>query len=150
MERRTGGRPAKFEFLFWLGVRSLNLQNNSSNLTKACGQKACVVPALEWSDWMGWNGACSRPFLFGLSVGKRPWAGEMELGADIALMEGKEPLLPWGQIRLMSWASGVSDRFRWGTNGIRERISEWSECAGWLGEKELPTCNFSNLKRRKP
>lgn len=29
-------------------------------------------------------------------------AGEMELGQDIALMEGKEPLLPWGQIRLMS------------------------------------------------
>jgi hypothetical protein len=29
-------------------------------------------------------------------------AGEMELVQDIALMQGKEPLLPWGQIRLMS------------------------------------------------
>ena len=24
-------------------------------------------------------------------------AGEMELGLEIALVEGKEPLLPWGQ-----------------------------------------------------
>ena len=36
-------------------------------------------------------------------------AGVMELGLEIALVEGKEPLLPWGQIRLMSAVSGVSD-----------------------------------------
>jgi len=47
------GRPAKFEFLFWLGVMCINLQNNGCNLTKVCGQKACVVTVLEWSDWMG-------------------------------------------------------------------------------------------------
>ena len=29
-------------------------------------------------------------------------AGEMELGLGIALVQGKETLLPWGFIRLMS------------------------------------------------
>ena len=28
---------------------------------------------------------------------ERPEAGEMKLGPQIALVEGKEPLLPWGQ-----------------------------------------------------
>jgi len=28
---------------------------------------------------------------------RKAGAGEMELGWKIALMEGKEPLLPWGQ-----------------------------------------------------
>ena len=46
-------RPAKFEFLFWLGVMDNSLQNKDYNLTKVCGQKACVVYALEWSDYGG-------------------------------------------------------------------------------------------------
>ena len=29
------GRPAKFEFLFWLGVMGIRLQNNRCNLKKA-------------------------------------------------------------------------------------------------------------------
>jgi hypothetical protein len=36
-----------------------------------------------------------------LAVGKAG-AGEMKLGLEIALVQGKEPLLPWGCIRLMS------------------------------------------------
>lgn len=53
------------------------------------------------------SGLCSLDRAFG-----KDGTGEMELGLEIALVEGKEPLLPWGQIRLMSAASGMSDRFR--------------------------------------
>lgn len=43
------------------------------------------------------------PGLFSVGcVLEKAGAGEMELGLGIALMEGKEPLLPWGSIRLMS------------------------------------------------
>ena len=44
------GRPAKFEFLFWLGVMGIIERNDSYNLTKVCRQRASVVTALEWSD----------------------------------------------------------------------------------------------------
>jgi hypothetical protein len=47
------GDRLNLSFFFALGVISISLQNNCCNLTKVCRQKACVVTALEWSDWMG-------------------------------------------------------------------------------------------------
>ena len=58
---------------------------------------------LHWNGAIGWDemklvsGLCASDCAFG-----KTGAGEMELGSEIALVEGKEPLLPWGQIRLMS------------------------------------------------
>ena len=53
--------------------------------------------AIGWNEMKLVSGLCDLDHAFG-----KAGAGEMELGQDIALMEGKEPLLPWGQIRLMS------------------------------------------------
>jgi hypothetical protein len=77
------GRPAKFDFLFWLGVIGISLQNNSSNLTKECWRKASVVTALERSDWM--DEMELVPGLFDVGCGlEKAGAGEMKLGLEIA------------------------------------------------------------------
>jgi hypothetical protein len=52
---------------------------------------------LHWNEANGWDemelvsGLCASDRAFG-----KAGTGEMELGQEIALVEGKEPLLPWG------------------------------------------------------
>jgi len=80
-------------------------------LQKRAGKRQ--VWLLHWNEAIGWMKWSLFPafFVWIVNWGK-DGTGEMELGQEIALMEGKEPLLPWVQIRLMSAASGLSDRFR--------------------------------------
>jgi len=83
MVRWTAGRPAKFEFLFWLGVRSLSYKTITVTLQKRAGN--WQVWLLHWNGAIGWDemklvsGLCASDRAFGKAGG-----GEMELGQEIA------------------------------------------------------------------
>ena len=127
---KDGRKTWGFGKVLWLPKRWF-----AENLTKACGQKASVVTVLEYSDCVGMKWSLFPAFVLRIVRLKRPEQAKWTWGRT-SRSGRKGTTLAVGFIRLMSAASGVSDRFRWGTNRIRERKSERSECAGWTGKTE--------------
>ena len=110
--------PANLAFLFdfdkvvswWKIIGSGRAKGKCGNLT---GMKRL---------WRGEMELVSGFLRFGQCVWKAG-AGEMELGTDIALVQGKEPLLPWGSYGL--WA----ERADWATGSGEARTGFGSEKA---------------------
>ena len=77
------GRPAKFEFIFWLGVSNISLQKIAVTLQKRSGKRH--VWLLHWNEANGWMKWSLFPaFFVWLVCWGKDGTGEMELGLEIA------------------------------------------------------------------